>query len=81
MPELRESLAELVRLMVDYPDEVEVDQFMDGDETVFELFVAQDDLGKVIGRKGRTARALRTLLDARGALEDRLYDLEIVDDD
>ncbi|MEM7482594.1 MAG: KH domain-containing protein [Acidobacteriota bacterium] len=80
MPELRESLEDLVRLMVDYPEEVAIDEFMDGDENVFELTVAQSDLGKVIGRQGRTARALRTLLDARGALEDKLYDLDIVDD-
>lgn len=81
MPELRTGLGEVIRRMVDQPDAVEVEEFEDGDTTVFEVSVDSDDLGKVIGRQGRTARALRTLLDARGALEDRRYDLDILDED
>lgn len=66
--------------MVDEPDAVEIEEAVRGREIVFELRVAPDDLGKVIGRQGRTARSLRTLLDARGAHEGVEYGLEIVED-
>jgi hypothetical protein len=82
--DLRRSLEELARLMVDHPDEVEVIEVPPEkarrDATLFELWTARDDLGQVIGRHGRTARALRTLLDARGALVDARYDLEICEE-
>lgn len=69
----------LVRQMVDLPDEVEVDQIETSEATVLELRLAEEDLGKVIGRQGRTARALRTLLAERGARDGERYELEIVD--
>ena len=80
MPELAEDFRELVRLLVDQPDEVEVTEIPGRRANILELSVAPDDLGKVIGRQGRTARALRTLLETR---EDRLgvrYELEILED-
>lgn len=80
-PEVLEDLAEVVRRMVDEPDEVEVTDVWEDDRTcIFELSVAQSDLGKVIGRQGRTARSLRALLDARGAHDGVDYGLEILDD-
>lgn len=69
----------VVRSLVDEPDQVIVDEIDQGQATRYELRVAQDDLGKVIGRQGRTARALRTLLDAAGARSRRKYFLDIVD--
>jgi uncharacterized protein len=69
----------VVRSLVDEPDQVIVDEIEQRQATRFELRVAQDDLGKVIGRQGRTARALRTLLDAAGAKSRRKYFLDIVD--
>lgn len=69
----------VVRSLVDEPDQVIVDEIEQGQATRYELRVAQDDLGKVIGRQGRTARALRTLLDAAGAKSRRKYFLDIVD--
>lgn len=82
MPELVDDLTELAKLLVDQPDEVEVTEIPNRrGGGVLELQVAPDDLGKVIGRQGRTARALRTLLETR---EDRLgvrYELEILEDD
>lgn len=75
----RESLAELVRRMVDSPDDVDLEAIEEEDTTFFELRLDSGDLGKVIGRQGRTAAALRTLLDARGAVEGNRYDLEILD--
>jgi hypothetical protein len=78
--EVREDLAEVVRRMVDEPDAVEISEVWEDDRTcVFELRLAPADLGKVIGRQGRTARALRTLLEARGAHEGVDYGLEIFD--
>jgi uncharacterized protein len=56
-----------------------IDEYEDGDETVIELEVAEGDLGRVIGRSGRIARALRTVLGAAGAKNDKRYALEILE--
>lgn len=77
--EARQELVEVVRRMVEVPDAVAVEEVRDGDAVVFELTVADEDLGKVIGRQGRTARALRTLLEVRGDRDDVPYELEIVE--
>lgn len=79
MPDPAAALEELVRRMVDRPEDVELETIDTGDTTVFELHLDAEDLGKVIGRQGRTAAALRTLLDARGALDGTRYDLDILD--
>lgn len=77
-PPLRRELARLIGFLVDEPDEVEVYENRErGGGVKFEVYVADGDLGKVIGRQGRTARALRTLLDVRGAEDSRRYALEI----
>jgi len=80
MEPLAERLTELVRLLVDQPDAVSLAVTPREHETLLELAVAPDDLGKVIGRQGRTARALRTLLDARGDRDGVRYELEILED-
>jgi len=83
VPELPERLTELVRLLVDQPDEVALAVIPPGRDTrdiLLELSVAPDDLGKVIGRQGRTARALRTLLDARSDRDGVRYEFEILED-
>lgn len=80
MPSARDELTRLVKLLVDEPEEVQVFEEPDGDEIVFFVEVAEEDLGKVIGRQGRTARALRALLSERGVRDGERYDLEIVDD-
>ncbi|MEA2162563.1 MAG: uncharacterized protein QOK37_690 [Thermoanaerobaculia bacterium] len=76
MEELIEFLA---KSLVDDDDAVNTHVFERGDQTIIELEVAQDDLGKVIGRQGRTARAMRTLLSAAGVKAHRRYTLDIVD--
>lgn len=63
-PELQELLKFLAVSLVDAPDEVIVEEMEEEGAAVFELTVAEEDLGKVIGKQGRTARALRTLLSA-----------------
>jgi hypothetical protein len=64
--EAREVITFLARALVDDPDAVRVTEAEQRGTTVIELFVAPDDLGKVIGRQGRTAAALRTLAAAAG---------------
>ena len=75
MAELVEFLA---RRLVDSPDQVRVEQAEEGDALVLRLHVAPDDVGKVIGRQGRIARALRTIARAGAAREGRRVQLEIV---
>ena len=69
----------IAKAIVDAKSEVFVDEYEDGDETVIELEVAEADLGKVIGRSGRVARALRNLLSAAGSKVDKRYALEIIE--
>jgi uncharacterized protein len=63
-PELQELVKFLALSLVDTPDEVLVEEMEEEGAAVFELTVAEEDLGKVIGKQGRTARALRTVLSA-----------------
>jgi predicted RNA-binding protein YlqC (UPF0109 family) len=81
VPDLENDFAELVRLLVDQPEEVELTEIPGRRENVLELKVAPDDLGKVIGRQGRTARALRTLLDTRADRQGERYELDILEDE
>lgn len=75
-----EELIEFVaRSLVDDAEAVNTHVYERGDQTIVELEVAQNDLGKVIGRQGRTARAMRTLLSAAGVKARRRYTLDIVD--
>jgi predicted RNA-binding protein YlqC (UPF0109 family) len=77
---LKDQLAGVLRKIVDQPDSVEVEEYDAGDSIVFEARVADGDLGKVIGRQGRTARAIRNLLAERGVQDDAHYEFEVVDD-
>jgi predicted RNA-binding protein YlqC (UPF0109 family) len=76
---LSELLAYLARRLVDDPDAVRVEEEDREDGIVLRLHVAKDDVGKVIGRQGRIARALRALVRAGGARQRRRYILEIAD--
>jgi uncharacterized protein len=79
MRQIEELIGYIARSLVDDPDAVEVEA-IDGDNTiVVELTVAKADLGKVIGREGRTARAIRTLLAAASARQQRRSVLEILE--
>jgi predicted RNA-binding protein YlqC (UPF0109 family) len=75
-----ELLQDLARRLVDEPDVVRVDEADEDGELVLRLYVAEADRGKVIGRQGRIARALRTIVRASAAREQRRVRLEIVDD-
>jgi predicted RNA-binding protein YlqC (UPF0109 family) len=76
---LAELLAELARRLVDDPDAVYVEEIERDGAHVLQLHVAKDDVGKVIGRQGRMARALRTIVRAGSVREHRRVQLEIVD--
>ena len=69
----------MAKAIVDAPEEVEVEAFDEGGQTVLELFVADDDLGRVIGRQGRMARSLRTILHAASVRTRKRYQLEILE--
>lgn len=77
MKELVETIA---RALVDHPEEVQVKSGEGAQVTVLELKVHPEDLGKVIGRQGRTAKAIRTLLGAAGLKQRKRYTLEILED-
>jgi len=74
------DLVEMIaKSLVDHPEKVNVTQ-LDGEQTtILELRVDPNDLGKVIGRQGRTARAIRTILGAAGMKQRRRYSLEIIE--
>ena len=72
-----ERLTRVISLLVDTPSEVRVAARQDRAVTVFEVRVDPDDLGQLIGRQGRTARALRAMLDIRGSRDGRRYGLDI----
>ncbi len=69
----------LVKHLVDQPDEVQVEEIVGERTVIFELRVGDGDIGKVIGRKGQTARSLRTLLAAVAAKQGQRSVLEILD--
>lgn len=74
-----EVLTFVVRQLVDNPDDVDVSVVNGEREVVLELAVNADDLGKVIGKRGRTAKALRTLVKSAGALDGDNVTVEILD--
>lgn len=74
-----ELLEYLARQLVDEPDAVRVEEIHDGDDLVLRLHVAEGDVGKVIGRQGRIARALRTVVRAAAVREQRRVLVEIAD--
>jgi uncharacterized protein len=74
----KELVEYVARSLVDDPEAVKVTEVEDDEGTVIELRVAEDDMGKVIGRNGSVAKALRTLLKVTGAREGTSVQLEIV---
>jgi predicted RNA-binding protein YlqC (UPF0109 family) len=76
---MRELVEFLVRALVEHPDEVEVEEFEEDGDLVLEVSVADDDLGRVIGRGGRIANAIRTVARAAGSRGDRRVIVDILD--
>ena len=76
---MEELVAYLAKSLVDHPEEVKVSAHEDGDTVILELSVAEGDMGKVIGRQGRIAKAIRTVVKAASARENKKYMVEIVE--
>lgn len=76
---MKELIRFLVAALVDHPEEIELNEVEGGRTTILELKVHPDDIGKVIGRQGKTANALRTLLMAHASRERKRVVLEIVE--
>ena len=77
--QFKDLVAFIAKGLVDRVDEVEVKDVEEDGQLVIELIVAEEDLGKVIGRQGRTAKAIRTLLSAAAAKTGRRVSLEILE--
>lgn len=77
--ELKELLEYLAKSLVDHPEEVRVEETETDTTVVLELTVAKDDIGKVIGKQGRIARALRTIVKASAVKNGKRAIVEIVD--
>ena len=76
---MKELVEMIAKALVDNPDKVQVSQ-LEGEQTsILELKVDPDDLGKVIGKQGRTARAIRVILGAAGMKLKRRFNLEIIE--
>jgi len=80
-PNMKSLVEEVAKLLVDEPAQVSVTPVEEEDGIVLELRVAPGDLGKIIGKQGRTARSLRTIVNAASLRGDEDYLLEIVEDD
>jgi predicted RNA-binding protein YlqC (UPF0109 family) len=76
---MKEILELIAKALVDNPDRVSVSEVGGQQTTIFELRVAQEDLGKVIGKQGHTARAIRTVLSAAGMKLRKRFHLEIIE--
>jgi predicted RNA-binding protein YlqC (UPF0109 family) len=76
---MKDLITEIVQALVDQPGEVSVNEIGGSHTTVLELRVAKTDMGKVIGKQGRTAQAMRTILSAASGKTRKRYILEIVE--
>ena len=79
MAGMRDLVEEIAKALVDIPEEVQVREVEGEQSTLLELRVAPSDLGKIIGKQGRTARSIRTLLGAASMKLNRRFTLEILE--
>ncbi len=76
---MKELIEYIAKALVDHPEQVSVNVLEGSQATILELNVAKEDLGKVIGKQGRTAKAIRTILGATSAKQKKRTVLEIVE--
>ncbi len=76
---MKELVTVIVKALVDQPDQVQVEESSGTQTSVIKLRVARDDIGKVIGKRGANANAIRTILDAIGGKQNKRYVLEILE--
>lgn len=75
---MKELVLDIAKALVDNPDEVKIEETIKEDEIILKLSVSQDDMGKVIGKQGRIAKAIRTVIKSAANREDKKVSLEIV---
>ena len=75
---MKQMLIDLVKAIVDYPEEVVVNERVSGDTVVLELTVANRDMGRVIGREGKIAKSIRTVMRAQAARENKRVIVDIL---
>lgn len=78
-PNPKALIEHVAKALVNAPDQVFVEEVDEGEELVVELEVAEDDMGRVIGKSGKIARAMRNVLRAAGDKAGRRYELEILE--
>ncbi|RTZ98016.1 MAG: KH domain-containing protein [Deltaproteobacteria bacterium] len=76
---MKDLIEYVAKALVDFPEQVTVNEIEGSQTSVLELNVAKEDLGKVIGKQGRTARAMRTILNAAAAKQNKRTVLEIIE--
>jgi predicted RNA-binding protein YlqC (UPF0109 family) len=76
---MKDLVKYIAEALVDYPEQVSVNEVVGNQTSVLELKVAKEDLGKIIGKQGRTARAIRTILSAASAKIKKRTVLEIIE--
>ena len=76
---MKEIIEIIARSLVDHPEQIVVDEKQDGDTVTYELRVAADDMGKVIAKQRRIAKALRTVVKAAATRENKKVNVEIVE--
>lgn len=77
MADLKQILIDIAKAIVDSPDQVSVDEKVDGGNVTLELHVAEDDMGKVIGRHGRIAKSIRLVMKAAASADGRKVSVDI----
>ena len=75
---MKELVLDIAKALVDNPDEVKIEEIIKEDEIVLTLSVSEDDMGKVIGKQGRIAKAIRTVIRSAANRENKKVSLEIV---
>lgn len=75
---MKELVEIIAKELVDYPEKVVVNEVINENQIVYELSVAPEDMGKIIGKKGRIARAIRTFVSSAGVKEKRRVTIEII---
>jgi len=79
MMQLKDLIETIAKSLVDHPEQVRVTEIQGEKTSVIELSVAKEDLGKIIGKQGRTARAMRTILSAASSKNNKRVVLEIIE--
>lgn len=77
---MKEAVEKIITALVSEPDAVEVDEIADGKNVRIEVRVADSDMGRIIGREGRTVKAIRSILFAAGQKHGRRFHLDLVED-